>query len=353
MINRQNIPIKEKGVLIVMSDKHMGNLIVSLPAINAICEQFNNNTVIVDEAYRDIIESLESVKNILIYPRKKIRNGNYLTRSIVFFEFLKRLIKLKIDLTIDMHGVNLSAFLTFVSGAEFRVGKKNNDLSWMYSKKVNLTSGRHKMYNYIEIAEESGVVSQFNIPTLRLKDVWIEALTSKVYKSGLQIGKRIVCIHPGAGKIYKQWTVDGFADIIDWLYNRGVQPVLIGAGMDRVFGDEILKKVNRKPVDLIDKLTIGELMVLLSKASIYLGNDSGPMHLAALMSTPVVAIFGPAREKRWSPLSEKATILRGHEPCEKCRGKDCELDFRCVKTLSSERVKEAIDRYLYEVQYKR
>jgi heptosyltransferase-3 len=353
MNSRPNGPIKEKGVLIVMPDKHMGNLIVSLPAISAICERFHNNTVIVDETYRDIIESLESVKSILTYPRRKIREGNYLIKAIIFFEFLKRLRKLKIELAVDLYGENLSAFLTFVSGAEIRVGRENNDLSWMYSKKVNLTRGRHKMYNYIEIAEESGIVSQFNMPILRLKDAWVEALTSKVYESGLKIGERIVCIHPGAGKIYKQWTVDGFVDIIDWLYNRGVQPVLIGAGRDRDFGDKILKKVSRKPIDLIDKLTIGELMVLLSKASIYLGNDSGPMHLAALIGTPVVAIFGPAREKRWSPLSEKVTVLRGQEPCEKCKGKDCELDFRCVKTLNPARVKEAIGRYLYEVQYKR
>ncbi len=353
MNNGLKVTGKEKSVLIVMPDKHMGNLIVSLPAISALCERFHNNAVIVDEAYRDIIESLEGVKSILTYPRKKLKEGNYLTRCLVFFEFLKRLKKLKVELTVDLYGENLSAFLTFLSGAQVRVGRGNNDLSWMYNKKVNLSKGRHKMYNYIEITEGAGIVSQFNMPILRLKDAWIDALKGKVCESGLKIGERIICIHPGAGKIYKQWTVDGFVDIIDWLYNRGVRPVLIGAGRDRDFGDKILKKVSRKPVDLIDRLTLGELMVLLSKANLFMGNDSGPMHLAALMGTPVIALFGPAREKRWSPLSEKATVLRGQEPCEKCRGKDCELDFRCVKTLSPDRVKDAIERYLYELPYKR
>jgi heptosyltransferase-3 len=90
------------------------------------------------------------------------------------------------------------------------------------------------------------------------------------------------------------------------------------------------------------RLSLGELIALLQVSRLFIGNDSGPMHLACLSGVPVVALFGPADEGRWGPLSEDSVVVRGALPCEKCARSDCGLDFQCIRTLSQGAVKEAV-----------
>jgi heptosyltransferase-3 len=105
--------------------------------------------------------------------------------------------------------------------------------------------------------------------------------------------------------------------------------------------------LGHKAYNLGGSLSIGELMALFEMSSLFLGNDSGPMHLAAAMGTPVVALFGPVDEGRWRPLSPNSVVLRGQEPCDDCRSKrkDCD-NFPCITLLSPNKVKEAINELL-------
>jgi ADP-heptose:LPS heptosyltransferase len=86
-------------------------------------------------------------------------------------------------------------------------------------------------------------------------------------------------------------------------------------------------------------------MALLEMSSLFLGNDSGPMHLAAAMGAPVVALFGYGEENRWGPRCEKSVVLRGQERCKVCTKKECE-DPVCINTLTPAAVKSAIDALL-------
>ena len=87
-------------------------------------------------------------------------------------------------------------------------------------------------------------------------------------------------------------------------------------------------------------------MALFEKSSLFIGNDSGPMHLAAAVGIPVVALFGPAVEAEWGPISKEAIVLRGEQRCEKCTGKNCQHDFKCIRMISVYDVKAAAEKLI-------
>lgn len=337
-----------KNVLVLAPDKHMGDLVLSLSAINALKEFFKekNFYLVVDSAYRGIIETIDGLDNLILYPRKLLNGNPFTKRLTILFDFLRQLRSTSPDLAIDLQGKVASSTMTFLSGAPLRVGRSTGKRSYFYNLKVNILRGRHKLHSYVEIAAAVGVQSEIEVYRIRASEDKITALKNILLTEGITIGKSIICIHPGAGAIYKQWTEEGFADISDWLSSEGFQVVFVGGNRDLEGINKIRSISKRHSYNLGGKLSLGELMALFEISSIYIGNDSGPMHLADAIGTSVIALFGPADEKRWGPLSKKSITLRGTEPCEKCKGKDCQYDFRCIKTIPPDDVKAAIERLI-------
>jgi ADP-heptose:LPS heptosyltransferase len=331
-------------VLVLMPDKHMGNLVVSLPAIVALKEFFGEKSffLAIDEAYGDIAESLISRENVLLYPRKQIGGKNFFRIGAVFSEFVRQMRKISPDIAIDLQGGYASSVLTYLSGAPLRVARFTAKRPYLYNRRIRLVKGRQRVYYYTDIAYAAGAGDIDIYYRLGAVDAKKASLAGKLSDEGIRSDMPVACIHPGAGKVFKQWNSEGFADVSDWLFSKGFQVVLVGGKSDLKKIGEIISLTKHGVHNLGVKLSLGELVALFERSSLFIGNDSGPMHLAASAGIPVVALFGSARENRWRPLSERAIVLRGEEKCQICASEKCQFDFKCIKTLSSEAVKTAI-----------
>lgn len=337
---------KIRDILVLMADKHMGNLVVSIPAIRSIRESFMDARIhlLVDGAYREIVETL-NVDNLMPYPRRQLREGTTVRRLTTYLRFIRYLRSIKPDIAIDLDGREYSSVLTFLSGASIRFGPFTSKRAFLYNRRVKFSYNNHKLYKYLDIASATGakVRTEFN---LKPSDKNRTSLRDKLKDYGIGIDRPIACMHPGAGKIYKQWSAEGFAEISDWLSSKGLQAVFIGGDNDI----ENVKKIGPLTAypfhDITGRLSLGELMALFEICALYIGNDSGPMHLAGAMGLPVIALFGPANEKRWGPLSDKSIVLRGEEPCQECTGRHCEYNFKCITALSADEVKMAVERLI-------
>jgi heptosyltransferase-1 len=339
-------------VLVLMPDKHMGNVVVSLPAIVALKEFFKgkNFFLVIDEAYGDIVEPLIRMENVFFFPRKQLKKNHFIKRVAIFFRFIHQLRGISPNIAIDLQGGYASSILTYLSGAPVRVARSTAKRAYLYNRKVKLSEGKHKVYNYTDIASAVGAHSidiYYRLKAVGAKKV---SLSKKLLDEGIISDMPIACIHPGAGRFFRQWNSDGFADISDWLFSEGFQVAFVGSSGDLKKIQEIISLTKHTMYNLGGKLSLGELMalleILLEINSLYIGNDSGPLHLAAAMGIPVIALFGPGVDRRWRPLSEKSILLRGNKRCQKCKGKDCQFDFICIRTLSSEAVKIAIETLL-------
>jgi ADP-heptose:LPS heptosyltransferase len=331
-------------VLTLMPDKHLGNLVVSLPAIDALIKHFHRKEfyLIIDDAYREIIESLISEENIRFYPREQSNTGSYPRRALSHIEFMRNIRKIHPDIAIDLQGGQTSSLITLFSGASTRVARSTANRPYAYNVRVDLAKGKHKAYSYIEVAAAVGASVCENVYRLQATRARRVSLENKLRNNGLVSARRIVCVHPGVGRLQKLWTVSGFATVADWLAARDYQVVFVGGSGELARTNELISLLSHRTHNLVGSLSLGELMALFEMSSLFLGNDGGPMHLAAAMGTPIVAMFGFADESRWGPRCEESIVLRGQERCQDCSRKDCQ-DPVCINTLSPETVKSAIE----------
>ena len=336
-------------VLTLMPEKHMGNLVVSLPAIDGLIKHFQGKAfyLVIDGAYREIVESIISEEQIKLYPRKQLNTGSYLRRGLSYTEFMYSVRKMQPDLAIDLQGGHTSSLVTLFSGAVSRVTGSFTKRPYAYNAKVNVSEGKHKVYSYLEIAASVG--APINEKSYRLQSAGARkvSLARKLRNIGLAAERRIVTVHPGAGRLQKLWSISGFATIADWLTAREYQVVFVGGSAELDRTSEIISLLSHQTYNLVGILSLGELMALFEMSSLFLGNDNGPMHLAAAMGTPVVAMFGYADETRWRPRCEKSIVIRGEERCQDCSKKECQ-DPKCINTLSPDSVKSAIERLLQQ-----
>ncbi|MGD8504399.1 MAG: glycosyltransferase family 9 protein [Syntrophobacterales bacterium] len=340
---------KIRTALVLMPDKHLGNFVVSLSAIDALIKYFQNQTcyLVIDNNYREIIEDLHEPERTFYYPSNELYESTLPKRILLYFRFINELRSIHPDAVIDLQGGNASSIMTFLSGAPYRVSNSFAKRSYIYNIKINLSSGNHKVYSYTEIATAIGATIPDTYFRLQASADRRTSINHILKLHGITVDKPIVSIHVGAGKIDRQWTTEGFAAVADWLSAKGFQVVFVGAASDMAKIDGVMSLLSHNSYNLGNTLSLGDLMALFEMSSFFLGNDSGPMHLAAAMGTPIVALFGSEYESRWHPLSANSIALRGQEPCLDCKRirNNCQ-HYECITRLSAATVKQAIDQLL-------
>jgi len=337
------------SVVVLVLDRNLGNLVVCLSSIVALIEHFKGKKcyLAIDDAYKEIVENIKGLDRTIYYPRRELRRSNLLSEAMLFLRFIHQIRATRSDVLIDFQGGTTSSLVTLLSGASYRISNSYARKPYVYNSIIDLPVGKHKVHSYTEIVLAIGANIEDTNFRLHASELRRNSLDSTLGLHGITAKKPIVSIHAGAGIIQRQWTTDGFVEVADWLSGRGCQVIFVGTGKDLDKIHAIMSAVNLKAYNLGDKLSLGELMALFEMSSLFLGSDSGPMHLAAAIGTPVVALFGPGDDRRWRPLSPNSIVLRGQERCEDCRARrqTCH-DTPCITQLSPERVKEAIDELL-------
>lgn len=333
------------SVVVLVLDRNLGNLVVCLSSIVALVEYFQGKKcyLAIDSAYKEVVESVKGLDRIIYYPRREIKRSNLLREAMLFLRFIQQIRTTHSDVLIDFQGGNTSSLVTLLSGASYRISNSAARKPYVYNAKIDLPVGKHKVQSYTEIVLAIGAHVEDTNFRLHASELRRDSLESTLGLHGITANKPIVSIHAGAGIIQRQWTTEGFVEVADWLSGRGYQVIFVGAGRDLDKIHAVMSAVNLKAYNLGDKLSLGELMALFEMSSLFLGSDSGPMHLAAAIGTPIVALFGPGDDTRWRPLSPNSMVLRGQERCEDCRVKrqNCH-DFPCITTLPPDKVKQAV-----------
>lgn len=325
---------KINSVAILMPEKHMGNVIVSIPSILSIVKFFKdiNVSILVDERYIDIIDAFIKDVSIISYPRMRIKNASIYNKIKLEYSVIRNLRDKKPQITIDLEGRTVGPIQSLLSGARIRIGFESSDKSFLYNIKVHSKGSLHKSKHYLQILSYIGSDTNLDLQ-LRIKELWLKNLSTKI-----NLNDKIIAIHPSAGKIYKKWSYEKFARFGDYFAKKGYNIYFVGTLSDKKEIYQVIDAMNEKSTDLSGKLTLGELIALLKTSSLFLGNDSGPMHLSALIGTPTIALFGSADENRWAPIGKRCIVMRGELRCKKCKGKDCSLGFRCINNINVEDV---------------
>ena len=238
------------------------------------------------------------------------------------------------------------ALETWLSGIPRRVGYRGHCRSWLVNQIVREPRKpgppEHHSLRFLRIARECGAeterTSNVQRPTsnVQLSD---SNQLSTINHQPLKIG---LC--PGAeyGPA-KRWLPERFAEAAAKITAQSsAQWILLGTKNDAAIGEQIAAAIGDHCVNRIGQTTLDQLIDELRRCSLLLTNDTGTMHLAALLGVPVVAVFGSTEPRLTGPLGNGHTILRHHVECSPCFLRECPIDFRCMKAVTADEVAGAV-----------
>lgn len=340
-----------RKILLVNPTKHLGNLLVSLGLVQYACKQWRELGVqvllVFDKTYENIIGPALPAENIVYYPRKVIENAGLFTRLAAYLRCARILRHFHADVALDMEADSISFQLTVLSGAKRRYGPYGTRHARWYHRLSEKRRQLHEYYKYeallAMLMDVSSLAPGYGDVSAVPASPGVDAF---VRQSFPQPVPRLVAIHAGATKLKKMWPVAHFRKLVELLQAKGFSPLLIGAGaIDREANLRINRELAQPVPDTCNQWNLPELVDLLKRCQFYVGNDSGPMHLASALGIPAAAIFGSSSEQHWGPLAATTVVVRG-EACEPdCRGgRDCQVNYRCLASIAPERVCDEVIR---------
>jgi heptosyltransferase-3 len=260
----------------------------------------------------------------------------------------------RFEVVLELTNSDRAAVLALTSGAKKRVSYKSGKKqlfgrSRAFTDLVAVRNNLHIVEQNMEMAKALGCKSLPAKPTLYWSPRDQTACEEILISNGVSENLPYVVLHPSSKARHKVWTVEGYAAVCDYLSEQKAIRTILICGKDEEelrLNLSICELVKSQPLNLGGRLSLKQTAVLLSRALLFIGIDSGPMHMAAAVDTPVVAIFGPSRPWRWGPRAIEQTIVQKKWDCVPCGKMGCRNDggeSRCLMELAPNEVLIAVE----------
>lgn len=200
----------------------------------------------------------------------------------------------------------------------------------------------HEIEDLMRLLTPFGLAAREFHTTFPITDEEQNYATKLCESVAVQSDGEYIALAPGAGWLGKQWPVERWATVADHLAEAGVSVVLIGASSERSLAQSVQNRMKRPALNLAGRTSIGELAALVKSAVLWLGSDSGGLHLAAAVGTPTISLFGPTNPAKWAPRGPGHRVIRSSAPCVDCIPWHPKADHRnalaCMEAISVEEV---------------
>ncbi len=259
----------------------------------------------------------------------------------------------RFDLALDLQGLFRSGAMIWLSGARRRIGFANarEGSPWFYSRRVAVPMvDMHAVDRYLLLTDDLGI-KRGTAPAFRFKSLPAdeEAVETLLERAGIESGAPWIAMNVGARWPTKRWPIESFGEVVSQLERGGLGPVvLFGGAGDLEAAQGVSRAAERPPVSLVDQTGLGLLPSLLRRATVLITNDSGPMHIAAAVGTPVVALFGPTSPARTGPYGDMHRVLRAGVSCSPCFSRRCAnpRQLECLTSIAVTDVLKAVQQAL-------
>ena len=330
--------------LLLIRFRRIGDIVLTTPSITLLRQRFPDAclTYLVEEPYRRLVEGHPDIDRVLAVPAGQSRRE--------FIGLIRAIRRERFDILLDFHGGPRAAWITLGSGALLKIGHAIQGKGFLYHKTAprrGTDVPLHSVENHAGLIRAMGArFDRSDIPPLTLPPAAPEEavhVDELLLKAGIRGGRPpLVVLHLGAGNAFRDWGADNEASLAAALLAApGPVLALIGGETDRTRETEIAGHVSpERLLRLAGRLNLVEIRELISRAALFIGPDSGPMHIAASTSTPIIAYFGPtlpALFGPWRPGLDPArtVIFQKSLDCRPCRQRECVTgDYRCLRTIA-------------------
>jgi predicted lipopolysaccharide heptosyltransferase III len=341
----------------------IGDVVFTTPAIGAIRRRFPDARIayLVENPAEPVVRHHPALDEVIVLERPR-----GLARWKYDLRLARQLRAERFDVVVDFHGGPRSGWLTWATRAPQRIGYDLPGRRWSYTTRVrwsrSLVPPRHSVLNQWALLEPLGIG-----PPDRARDAVTMAadgdatdrVSQRLDAAGVDRDATVIVMHVSAGNPFRRWPAASFASTAALLASADVRRrIIITSGPSESAAAEAVANHARQlagesagAILRTGEFDLAELKALVDRAALYIGGDSGPLHIAGTTRTPIVALFGPTLPERSMPWRDPSigaiAVDAGPLPCRPCHQRHCVPgDFRCLTMISPNMVVDAAERLL-------
>jgi len=334
--------------ILIIKPSSLGDVATALPMLSDLHAKFPKAKIdwMIHPSLTALVQGHEHLHRLLSFDRKKLSAWWFKPAAFKLFrDLLKRLRSANYDCVIDAQGLFRSGFFTRITGAKTCIGfaSAREGATLAYTHTVKLPEGGKSM---VSVNRMRALLGPLGItPTLRAQAMIPlqpeAAARAKVLLSNI----RPVILIPGARWDTKRWPIERYTDIARKLLERNELVVLLGSPDEKKLCDQMVASLTNQQAtttnlrNLAGTTSLAEMIALLDRAKLVIGNDSGPLHVAVALNKPTVSIYGPTSPAFVGPYEQLENVLRHDVSCHPCRRKECD-HHSCMQGVPVELVWE-------------
>ena len=339
-----NIPPKAKILLIKL--RSIGDVVYNTAVYSPIKKYFPEAhlTVLVERPSYDLVSHHPDVDEVLCFEKGPVWEQ---------IKFYSRLMLAKYDVAIDMHEGTRGAVMCYLTRAPIRIGNKPAKRSFLYNSKIDFSDLKPKFPIDYQVAliKKMGVPFDNISPAIHISSFAKIRAKALLSQNGIKDEDKYCVIHPGTKKIYDQWQYEKFSRLAEIIPKKYGTKVILTCGPGEKTHVERVAKLVRNSQVIFLQTGLQELGAITQGASFVVCHNGGYMHLASVMGTPVIALFGVVDPDVWKPLGQRDQVIYKNIECSPCydhtRKPECyEGDAECKKLIEVDDILEAIDKSL-------
>jgi heptosyltransferase-2 len=332
--------------ILVRATNWVGDAVMSIPALWAVRSRWPNSEIVILARpwVADLYRGQGYADRILVYENEGAHKGFWGRERLI-----RALRQEKFDAAVLFQNAFDAAWIAWRARIPQRIGYSRYGRSVLLTQAIAVplkgATPAHESYDYLELLRRAGWLQR--LPdvgqiTITVSEEARQRAMERLVAAGVR--KNAVRIAFASGAAYgsaKCWEPERYAALADQLIDAfDADVILFGAAQETETAARIVAPMRRRACNLLGASPIGELPALLSNCDLFIGNDSGAMHVAGAVGIPVIGIFGPTDPEATRPLTSSFTLIREPVECSPCFLRKCPIDHRCMTRISVERVFE-------------
>jgi ADP-heptose:LPS heptosyltransferase len=341
----------------------IGDVVFTTPIPRALKRVFPGSHVayLVEPQAEPVVRGNPHLDDVIVAPRPR-----GVARIVQDLTLARRLRRARYDLVIDLHGGPRSAWLALATGARQRIGYAIPGRTWMYTRAVDRPRAlrpRHSVVNQWDLLEAieawpAGGPEPARDAVEMARDAGADSrMARRLHDAGVAAADELIVVHVSAGNPFRRWPEPAFTALVRGLAaGSPLRRIVLSSGPSdrhaaRRIADAARQALGAAASRVLDfgEFDLPELRALVDRSRLFVGGDTGPLHIAATTATPIVGIYGPTEAVRSAPWRDPRVPTESVEiaglPCRPCDQRVCQPgDFRCLTTLKPEDVLSAAER---------
>jgi ADP-heptose:LPS heptosyltransferase len=368
-----NSPTRQFARILLVRLREIGDVVFTTPAVHALRRRFPHAHLgyLVEPAAAAVVINNPHLDDVIVAPRASGARG-----LVADLALARRLRDGHYDLAIDFHGGPRASLLTWLSRAPIRIGYDVIGRGWMYTRRVARPRELRKRHS---VENQWDLLAALDIPPpepsafpveMPADPAAVRSVAERLVRAGVEADDELVVVHVSAGNPFRRWPADHFVALVTALAVADARRrVVVTSGpsdseaaarvidearsrMEKASGPErtTTPRVGGRVLSC-GEFSLAELRALVDRAALYIGGDSGPLHIAATARVPIVGLYGPTLPVRSAPWRAAAYVTEsvdaGELPCRPCDQRVCAPgDFRCLTRITPSQVASAAERAL-------